>query len=61
VALALISYSCLFYTRAWRCAGDDGNVCLWKANFKGQWQLLSMVGGDDDDAEPTFISAKQDD
>jgi WD40 repeat protein len=42
-------------------SGDDGNVCLWKANFKGQWQLLSMVGGDDDDAEPTFISAKQDD
>jgi hypothetical protein len=44
-----------------RPSGDDGNVCLWKANFKGQWQLLSVVDGDDDDAEPTFISAKQDD
>ncbi|KAL6064696.1 Nucleoporin SEH1 [Balamuthia mandrillaris] len=30
-------------------SGDDGTVCLWKADFKGQWLLLTTINEEDDD------------
>eukprot|EP01089_Gocevia_fonbrunei_P012127 TRINITY_DN2778_c0_g1_i1.p1 TRINITY_DN2778_c0_g1~~TRINITY_DN2778_c0_g1_i1.p1 ORF type:complete len:113 (+),score=23.90 TRINITY_DN2778_c0_g1_i1:31-369(+) len=35
-------------------SGDDGNVYLWKANFKGEWKELSVMNGEEDGACKKF-------
>jgi len=37
-------------------SGDDGNVFLWKANFKGEWKLIGVVDGDDDETDSQSTS-----
>ncbi len=41
-------------------SGDDGTVCLWKADFKGEWKLMSVIDGEEEEGGQTTLKIRSD-
>jgi len=35
-------------------SGDDGTVCLWKADVKGEWSLVSVIDGEEEGGQTSI-------
>jgi len=35
-------------------SGDDGTVCLWKADVKGDWSLVSVIDGEEEGGQTSI-------